>query len=239
MRATFRTATVAAGAAPPPPPPASTAAKPIEGEALRTVNLMPRTRRVIVTTTLAASVTAALTACGAELPPDPKVGSASAAPVANTTTALPPSKPTGMKIDAAGVDAKKMVDLKVDAATGELGVPNADTDANSPGWWTEGVTPGEKGVSVLVAHFDTRHGPALMKDVKKIKPGDLIEVPREDGKTAKFKIREIEDVNKKDFPTGKVYGDTQRPELRLLTCGGEIKDGHRTNNIIFYADLTL
>lgn len=143
-----------------------------------------------------------------------------------------------MKIDAAGVDAKRMVDLEVDAATGELGVPNADTDANSPGWWTGGVTPGEKGVSVLVAHFDTKHGPALMKDVKKIKLGDLIEVPREDGRTAKFKIREIEDVNKKDFPTDKVYADTQRPELRLLTCGGEIKDGHRTNNIIFYADLT-
>ncbi len=25
--------------------------------------------------------------------------------------------------------------------------------------------------------------------------------------------------------------------LRLLTCGGELKDGHRTNNVIFYADL--
>ncbi|MFK0045045.1 sortase domain-bontaining protein [Streptomyces sp. NPDC090741] len=206
--------------------------------------LMPRTRRAIVTTTLTLSVTGALAACGAggsKLPPDPKVGNASAvapvAPVANATTALPPSKPTGMKIDAAGVDAKKMVDLKVDATTGELGVPNADTDANNPGWWTEGATPGEKGVSVLVAHFDTKHGPALMKDVKKIKLGDLIEVPREDGKTAKFKIREIEDVNKKDFPTDKVYGETRRPELRLLTCGGEIKDGHRTNNVIFYADL--
>ncbi|MFF3861783.1 sortase domain-bontaining protein [Streptomyces sp. NPDC002209] len=202
--------------------------------------LMRRTRRVIVATTLAASLTAALAACAAEPPPDPKVGSTSAAPVASTATAtaLPPSKPTGMKIDAAGVDAKKMVDLEVDAATGELGVPDADTDANHPGWWTGGVTPGEKGVSVLVAHFDTKHGPALMKDVKKIELGDLVEVPREDGRTAKFKIREIEDVDKKDFPTGKVYGDTQRPELRLLTCGGEIKDGHRTNNIIFYADLT-
>ncbi|MBT2453134.1 class F sortase [Streptomyces sp. ISL-43] len=186
----------------------------------------------------------ALTACGggggAQLPPDPKVGSTAApAQVADTTPtpALPKSKPTGMKIDAAGVDAKKMVDLKVDPAGGELGVPDADTDANNPGWWTEGVIPGEKGASVLVAHFDTKYGPALMKNVKNIKLGDVIEVPREDGKTAKFKIREIEDVDKKDFPTDKVYGDTNRSELRLLTCGGELKDGHRTNNVIFYADL--
>ncbi|MFG2979846.1 sortase domain-bontaining protein [Streptomyces sp. NPDC048258] len=200
-------------------------------------------RRAVAVAALAVAVTGALAACGAsgpELPPDPKVGStaAAAAPAADTgAPALPPSKPTGMKIDAAGVDAKKMVDLSVDPATGELGVPDADTDADTPGWWTEGVTPGEKGVSVLVAHFDTKYGPALMKDVKKIKLGDLVEVPREDGKTAKFKIREIEDVNKKDFPTDKVYGDTTRPELRLLTCGGGLKDGHRTNNVIFYADL--
>ncbi|MGR4883270.1 sortase domain-bontaining protein [Streptomyces sp. LARHCF249] len=202
-------------------------------------------RRALAVTALAVAVTGTLAACGSgsgsgtALPPDPKVGS-TAAPVADTgggAPALPRSEPTGMKIDAAGVDAKKMVDLKVDAATGELGVPDAETDANSPGWWTQGVTPGEKGVSVLVAHFDTKYGPALMKDVKKIKLGDLVEVSREDGKTAKFKIREIEDVNKEDFPTDKVYGDTGRPELRLLTCGGELKDGHRTNNVIFYADL--
>ncbi|WP_405491856.1 sortase domain-bontaining protein [Streptomyces sp. NBC_00096] len=206
---------------------------------------MTRPRPLAVSLTALTALTAAtlLTACGgggggAKLPPDPKVGSTAApAPAGVGAPALPRSKPTGMKIDAAGVNAKKMVDLKVDPATGELGVPNADTDADNPGWWTEGVTPGEKGASVLVAHFDTKYGPAVMKNVKKIKLGDLIEVAREDGKTAKFKIREIEDVNKKDFPTDKVYGDTNRPELRLLTCGGELKDGHRTNNVILYADL--
>ncbi|MFD7032019.1 sortase domain-bontaining protein [Streptomyces sp. NPDC059917] len=202
-----------------------------------------RSRRVVLTTAVAFAATGALAACGAGTgarpAPDPKVGSTAAAavePASNAAHALPRSRPTGMKIDAAGVDAKKMVDLAVDAS-GELGVPDAGTEADVPGWWAAGATPGERGVSVLVAHFDTKYGPALMKDVKKIKLGDLIEVPREDGKTAKFKIREIEDVDKKDFPTDKVYGDTTRPELRLLTCGGEIEDGHRTNNVIFYGDL--
>ncbi|MFJ9340251.1 sortase domain-bontaining protein [Streptomyces sp. NPDC101733] len=73
------------------------------------------------------------------------------------------------------------------------------------------MTPGEPGPAVLVAHFDTKHGPALMKDVKKIRLGDLVEVPRADGATAKFKIREIEEVNKKAFPTDKVYGPTPPP----------------------------
>ncbi|WP_443049120.1 hypothetical protein [Streptomyces sp. NBC_00316] len=32
-------------------------------------------------------------------------------------------------------------------------------------------------------------------------------------------------------------GDTPGPELRLITCGGELKHGHRPGNIIVYADL--
>ncbi|MEV6977366.1 sortase [Kitasatospora sp. NPDC093806] len=179
-------------------------------------------------------------ACGgaADLPPDPQVGTSSAAPAPEPVQALPKARPTGMRIDTAGIDAKKMVDLKLDA-TGELGVPDPDTDADSLGWWPESVTPGEVGISVLVAHFDTKHGPALMKDVGKIKAADVIEVPREDGTTAKFRIREVQGVPKKDFPTEKVYSSTDHAELRLLTCGGGIEDGHRTDNIIIYADLVV
>ncbi|WCD86992.1 hypothetical protein KPP03845_103359 [Streptomyces xanthophaeus] len=207
-----------------------------------------RVRRAVAASAVAVTATGALVGCGgggtgaggagAKLAADPQVGSTAApAPATGGDLSLPRSEPTGLKIASAGVDAAKMVDLAVDPASGELGVPDADTEADAPGWWTQGVTPGERGVAVLVAHFDTRHGPALMKDVKKVGLGDLVEVPREDGRTARFKIREIEDVNKKDFPTDKVYGDTHRAELRLLTCGGPLKDGHRTNNVIFYADL--
>ncbi|MFD9692146.1 sortase domain-bontaining protein [Kitasatospora sp. NPDC059088] len=173
----------------------------------------------------------------ADLPPEPKVTSTSAASTPSAVArALPKARPTGMRIEAAGVDSRKMVDLELDA-TGELGVPDPDTDANSPGWWTGSVTPGETGIAVLVAHFDTRHGPALMKDVEKVELGDTVVVRREDGSTAEFRIREIQNVNKKDFPTDKVYGATDHAELRLLTCGGGIEHGHRTDNIIFYADL--
>ncbi|MEI5101560.1 sortase [Streptomyces sp. PmtG] len=76
-----------------------------------------------------------------------------------------------------------------------------------------------------------------MRNVAKVKVGDEILVPRADGDTAAFRVRAIQQVDKKDFPTHKVYGATDRPELRLLTCGGPIKDGHRTDNIILYADL--
>ncbi|MFI1170412.1 sortase domain-containing protein [Streptomyces melanogenes] len=194
--------------------------------------------RLLAATAVALTATAALTACGSgpDLPPAPEISSTATAPASRPAPPLPKSRPTGMRIDAAGVDAKKMLDLKVNASR-ELGVPDPDTDADTPGWWAGGVTPGEVGAAILVAHYDTKHGPALLRNVKKIKLGDTVKVPREDGRTATFKIREIEEVEKKDFPTDKVYGETRRPELRLLTCGGEVRNGHRTSNIIFYADL--
>ncbi|MGW0732879.1 sortase domain-containing protein [Streptomyces sp. NPDC002851] len=199
---------------------------------------MARPARIATVSALAVALGGGLVACGSGGGPAPDVNVASTATTQakQAAKALEKSRPTGLRIPSAGVDADSMVGLTTDGS-GELGVPDPDTEADKPGWWTGSVTPGEDGASVLVAHYDTANGPALMKDLKKIKLGDAIEVPREDGATAKFRIREIQDVNKKDFPTHKVYGETDRPELRLLTCGGPIKDGHRTNNIIYFADL--
>lgn len=196
------------------------------------------TARIAAAATLAAALGVGLIACGqgsGDPAPDVKVHDAAAAPAADPHAPLEKSRPTGLRIPAAGVDATSMLDLRV-GADDALEVPPVDK-AEEPGWWTGGVTPGEKGAAVLVAHYDTAKGPALMKDVAKVRMGDEIEVPRADGSTATFKVREIEQVDKKDFPTNKVYGATDRPELRLLTCGGPIKDGHRTDNIILYADL--
>lgn len=196
------------------------------------------TTRIAAAATLTAALGVGLIACGqgsGDPAPDVKVHNAAAAPAADPHAPLEKSRPTGLRIPAAGVDATSMLDLAV-GADDALEVPPVDK-ADEPGWWTGGVTPGEKGAAVLVAHYDTAKGPALMKDVAKVRMGDEIEVPRADGSTATFKVREIEQVDKKNFPTHKVYGATDRPELRLLTCGGPIKDGHRTDNIILYADL--
>lgn len=196
------------------------------------------TTRIAAAATLTAALGVGLIACGqgsGDPAPDVKVHNAAAAPAADPHAPLKKSRPTGLRIPAAGVDATSMLDLGV-GADDALEVPPVGK-ADEPGWWTGGVTPGEKGAAVLVAHYDTAKGPALMKDVAKVRMGDEIEVPRADGSTATFKVREIEQVDKKNFPTHKVYGATDRPELRLLTCGGPIKDGHRSDNIILYADL--
>ncbi|OKI10242.1 class F sortase [Streptomyces sp. CB02923] len=196
-----------------------------------------RTGRTAALSVLALAVSGALTACGGGPGPGPDVRMDSAAAGRTGPAAAPMkrSEPTRLQIPSAGVDSRPVLPLGL-TGDGELDVPPVDR-ADRAGWFTKGVTPGEKGPAVLVAHYDTARGPALMKNVARMKTGDVIKVGRADGTTATFKIREVQQVGKEHFPTDRVYGDTDRPELRLLTCGGPIVDGHRSDNIVFYADL--
>lgn len=157
--------------------------------------------------------------------------SASASPPAPLTA----SKPVRVRIPAAGVDTGPVLELGL-AADGSVEVPSV-ADADRIGWYREGVTPGETGPAVLIGHFDTAEGPAVLRNVARIHTGDTITVDRADGTAAVFAVRTVEQVDKKHFPTQRVYGDTTRPELRVITCGGDLRDGHRPDNIIVYADL--
>ncbi|MET9957595.1 class F sortase [Streptomyces sp. NPDC006326] len=206
-------------------------------------------RPLLATALLGPLALAALTGCGgapaAPTPPPhiaapaaaPAPDPASAAATASTgaVTALPASEPVRVRIPAAGVDAGPLLKLGL-AADGTVEVPSV-ADGDKIGWYTKAVTPGETGPAVLIGHFDTARGPAVLRNVSRIRTGDRITVTRADGTTAVFGVRELEQVDKKSFPTAKVYGNTARPELRLITCGGELTDGHRPDNIIVYADL--
>ncbi|MFH8406827.1 class F sortase [Streptomyces sp. NPDC018019] len=156
-------------------------------------------------------------------------------PRAPAPAALPAARPVRVRIPAAGVNTGPVLDLGL-AADGTVEVPSV-RQAGRIGWYDQGVTPGETGPAVLIGHYDTVDGPAVLKDVGRIGVGDKIYVDRADGRTAVFAVRALQQVDKKDFPTRRVYGDTDRPELRLVTCGGALVDGHRPDNIVIYADL--
>ncbi|WP_274913679.1 class F sortase [Streptomyces sp. WZ-12] len=160
---------------------------------------------------------------------------AAAAPPKTPASPMPAAAPVRVRIPAAGVDTGPVLRLGL-AADGTVEVPPVK-DADRIGWYDKGVTPGERGPAVLIGHYDTVEGPAVMKDVARIRPGDRILVDRTDGSTAVFAVRALQQVDKERFPTRRVYGNTPRPELRLITCGGDLRDGHRPDNIIVYADL--
>ncbi|MFF8288172.1 class F sortase [Streptomyces sp. NPDC016309] len=196
---------------------------------------------------LALTVPAALAGCGAGADGPAATPSAPSAPPAHVRPAtappgaaaapMPRSEPVRVEVPAAGVDTGPVLRLGL-AADGTVEVPSV-AQADRIGWYDKGVTPGETGPAVLIGHFDTAEGPAVLKDVARIRTGDTITVRRADGTTAVFRVTELEQVDKEAFPTRKVYGDTDRPELRLITCGGELVDGHRPDNIIVYADLVV
>ncbi|MGX1681915.1 sortase domain-containing protein, partial [Streptomyces althioticus] len=66
---------------------------------------------------------------------------------------------------------------------------------------------------------------------------DGITVRLENGTAARFAVTSVRTVAKADFPTEDVYGDTARPELRLITCGGPLEDGEYRDNVIVFAAL--
>ncbi|MFF0433296.1 class F sortase [Streptomyces sp. NPDC004327] len=199
------------------------------------------TRRPLLLAVAAAAL--ALTGCSAAAGPAPSkvpaprvTATAAPAPAEQLAAApLPRSLPVRVKVPAAGVDTGPVLNLGLNA-DGTVQVPSV-AQADRIGWYDKGVTPGETGPAVLIGHYDTVKGPAVLRDVGRIHVGDRITVTRADGTDAVFRVRELEQVGKKTFPTKKVYGDTSRPELRLITCGGDLVGGHRPDNIVVYADL--
>ncbi|SDR81903.1 class F sortase [Microlunatus soli] len=124
------------------------------------------------------------------------------------------------------------------AADRTVEVPPYDR-ADDVGWYTKSPIPGATGPSVLIGHVDSPDGPAVFARMAQLDAGDKVSVKRSDGSTAVFSIKRVETFAKDDFPTQKVYGDTDHPELRLITCGGTYDrgaGGYQANTIAF-ADL--
>jgi hypothetical protein len=71
-------------------------------------------------------------------------------------------------------------------------------------------------------------------------PGDLVEIRRSDGRTARFTVTDVRFYPKDRFPTDAVYGPAPAPELRLVTCGGVFDRANRNyeDNVVVNAVLS-
>ncbi|MFJ6569640.1 class F sortase [Streptomyces sp. NPDC091292] len=120
---------------------------------------------------------------------------------------------------------------------GTVEVPPAEKGMTA-GWYTGGAKPGQRGPAVIIGHNDTRYGRAVFHDLKNIAKGADIAVRNKKGATLHFTVVGTETVSKTAFPTKKVYGATEGPELRLVTCDGAFDaQGHPVDNLIVYATL--
>ncbi|MFG2057027.1 class F sortase [Micromonospora sp. NPDC048930] len=153
-------------------------------------------------------------------------------------TALPRSIPTTISIPRIGVHAEIMsLGLQPD---GSIQVPPL-SEAMKAGWYSLGASPGEVGNAVIVGHVDSAAlGPAVFFNLGALQPGDTISVSRQDGSTATFAVDEVKSYPKTAFPTELVYGPSDKPGLRVVTCGGDFDQNAHSylNNIIVLASMT-
>ncbi len=140
-----------------------------------------------------------------------------------------------MIIPSIGVDAS-LVQLGL-TSTGALEVPSGPVPA---GWFTGSPTPGADGPSVLAGHVTYNGARGVFFRLGALRSGALVEVKRGDGVTAVFTVTSVASYPKDTFPTGIVYGHTDGPELRLITCAGDFDPVHHyyPDNLVVSARLT-
>jgi sortase (surface protein transpeptidase) len=91
----------------------------------------------------------------------------------------------------------------------------------------------------VVGHVDSAvAGAGVFFHLRDLEEGARIEVERSDGSVAEFAVTRVVLVGKDEFPTEEVYGSTEQPTLRLITCGGSFDQGAGSyrGNVIVYAE---
>ncbi|MFG1805047.1 class F sortase [Streptomyces sp. NPDC049040] len=196
-------------------------------------------RRAFATAVVALALS--LAGCGGhQAGPDapahtPGTAAPSSRPAVKSVAALGRSVPVSLQIPAIGVDTPLM-QLGL-AADGTVQVPPIEAH-DKAGWYRYSPTPGQIGPAVILAHVTVgTYGDGVFRDLARLRQGDRIVARLENGTAAVFTVDEVRTVAKAHFPTDAVYGPVDRPELRLITCGGPRGGDGYLDNVIVFATL--
>lgn len=107
------------------------------------------------------------------------------------------------------------------------------------GWYEGRARPGEPGPAVVAGHVDSRSGPAVFHRLGELRAGDLVHAVFEGGLVETFVVAGTERHAKGAFPTQRVYGPTDEPTIRLITCAGPFdrQAGSYEENLIVYGQI--
>ena len=151
-----------------------------------------------------------------------------------TGLVLPAAEPLRVSIPRLHVSSR-LIPLGVDDR-GAMQVPG---DPATAGWYERGPTPGALGPAVIAGHVTWSQVPAVFFRLAELRPRDVVEVAREDGRVALFEVTRVTRYAKSEFPTRAVFGGIDHAGLRLITCGGEFDHtSHRySDNVVAFARL--
>lgn len=112
-------------------------------------------------------------------------------------------------------------------------------DIRLVGWYDLGVAPGaEQGSAVLVAHRDGRvQGRGVFYSIGDLKPGNRIQVLRDDESEVTYEVVARELISKKGFTkeAPELFAIDGPPRLTLISCGGYYdrdNGGYQANVIV-------
>ncbi len=199
----------------------------LTGSHRRNADPVPAVLAALLAAVLLADGGVVLVRTYAALPPPMAVG----APVSMTSPAQEEAGPLRLTVAALGVDADA-VRLGTDD-DGELEVPST---AQGVGWYAAGAVPGDPGPAVFAGHVDLDGRTGVFSRLSTLRPGQPVRVVRPDGTAVTFVVDRVEQHAKDAFPTEAVYGPTDTPQLRLITCGGafnRLRGSYRDNVVVF------
>lgn len=136
-----------------------------------------------------------------------------------------------IRIPRIGVDAA-LVTLNL-APTGEMASPDGPSLV---AWYDFTGKPGAAGNAVFSGHVDyVNHGPAVFWDLRKLEPGDRIEVRLQDGSELRYVVTASHLYTLADIPMGEVLAPTSAESVTLITCGGTFKSGEYSHRLVVRA----
>jgi sortase (surface protein transpeptidase) len=177
-----------------------------------------------------------LVGCGLEKVPLP---TSDPQPTSNVSEPIQPPTPSALPKHIS------IPDIDAESSLIETGL-NPDRSIETPpvespkqaSWYNLSPRPGDVGPSIVLGHVDGRGQRGVFYRLKNLKRGSLVHIDRRDGSRVSFEVYEVSSFPKKRFPTDRVYGNTDSPELRLISCGGAFgnaEPGHYDDNLKAFA----
>ncbi|WP_427007373.1 class F sortase [Pseudarthrobacter sp. H2] len=180
----------------------------------------------------------------------PSPGTASATTAAAdpaAPAALPPAQPSGpvlaaslpVSLDVPSIGVSSPLLQLGKQANGEVQTPPGEPGSPA-GWYKDSPAPGQTGSAVILGHVNSTKNPiGVFYRLHELTPGQKFTVTRTDHTAAVFTVDKVDVYHKAGFPTVEVYQNADRPEIRLITCGGyDPATGEYLDNTVVYAHLT-
>jgi LPXTG-site transpeptidase (sortase) family protein len=120
---------------------------------------------------------------------------------------------------------------------GDMDVPKGREEA---GWYKKGPRPGERGSSVITAHYGWwDHQSGAFNKLHQLQPGDKIYVKDKKGETTVFVMRGSRSYDPDADATSVFKSRDGKSHLNLITCEGFWDEDQKSysNRLVVFADL--